>query len=85
MAALHLIDNVLGVIFRPIEKSQDTGIALYQPGVTPPPRSSPPPAAADAKKSKDFAAADTIRDQLSAMGLAIMDKPGGKVEVAIAN
>ena len=86
LAATHLIDNILGVIFRPIEKSQDTGIALYQPGVTPSPEiESLLQQRADAKKSKDFAAADAIRDQLSAMGLAIMDKPGGQVEVAIAN
>jgi cysteinyl-tRNA synthetase len=85
-AALHLIDNILGVIFRPIEKSQDTGIALYQPGVTPSPEiEALLQQRADAKKAKDFAAADAIRDQLTTMGLAIMDKPAGKVEVAIAN
>ena len=86
LAALHLIDNILGVIFRPVEKAQDTGIALYQPGVTPSDEiESLLQKRADAKKSKDFAAADAIRDQLTAMGLSIMDKPGGKVEVAIAN
>jgi cysteinyl-tRNA synthetase len=67
-------------------KAQDTGIALYQPGVTPSDEiESLLQQRADAKKSKDFAAADAIRDQLTAMGLSIMDKPGGKVEVAIAN
>ena len=86
LAVTHLIDNILGVIFRPIAKSQDTGIALYQPGVTPSDEiESLLQKRADAKKSKDFAAADAIRDQLTAMGLSIMDKPGGKVEVAIAN
>lgn len=86
VGALHLIDNILGVIFRPVEKAQDTGIALYQPGVTPSDEiESLLQQRADAKKSKDFAAADAIRDQLTAMGLSIMDKPGGKVEVAIAN
>ncbi|MFG0300122.1 MAG: hypothetical protein ACF8K1_11040 [Phycisphaerales bacterium JB047] len=86
LAALHLIDNILGVIFRPIEKAQDTGIALYQPGVTPSEEiESLLQRRAEAKKAKDFAAADAIRDQLAAMGLSIMDKPGGKVEVAIAN
>lgn len=85
-AALHLIDNILGVIFRPVEKAQDTGIALYQPGVTPSEEiESLLQKRAEAKKSKDFAAADAIRDQLTAMGLSIMDKPAGKVEVAIAN
>lgn len=67
-------------------EAQDTGIALYQPGVTPSDEiESLLQQRADAKKSKDFAAADAIRDQLTAMGLSIMDKPGGKVEVAIAN
>lgn len=86
LAALHLIDNILGVIFRPIPKSQDTGIALYQPGVTPSPEIEQLlTQRRAAKKSKDFAAADAIRDQLTQMGLAIMDKPEGKVEVAPMN
>tara|TARA_R110000868_G_scaffold119469_2_gene316858 strand:- start:159806 stop:161587 length:1782 start_codon:yes stop_codon:yes gene_type:complete len=86
LAAIHLIDSVLGVIFRPIEKAQDTGIALYQPGVAPSPEiEALLQQRADAKKSKDFATADTIRDQLAAMNLSIMDKPGGKVEVAPTN
>ncbi len=67
-------------------EAQDTGIALYQPGVTPSDEiESLLQQRAAAKKSKDFAAADAIRDQLTALGLSIMDKPGGKVEVAIAN
>jgi cysteinyl-tRNA synthetase len=67
-------------------EAQHTGIALYQPGVTPSDEiESLLQQRADAKKSKDFVAADAIRDQLSGMGLAIMDKPGGKVEVAVAN
>lgn len=31
----------------------------------------------EAKKAKDFAASDTIRDELTAMGIAIMDTPAG--------
>ena len=31
----------------------------------------------EAKKAKDYAAADAIRDELSAMGIAIMDTPSG--------
>jgi len=86
LAALHLLDNILGVIFRPIPKSQETTIALYQPGVTPSPEiESLLIARRDAKKAKDFAAADAIRDQLQSMGLAIMDKPAGQVEVAPLN
>lgn len=63
-----------------------TGIALYKPGVTPSDEiESLLAQRRDAKKAKDFAAADAIRDQLTAMGLAIMDKPGGQVEVAPLN
>ena len=35
----------------------------------------------DARARKDFATADAIRVQLAAMGLAIKDVPGGRVEV----
>ena len=86
LATLHLIDNILGVIFRPIPKAQETTIALYQPGVTPSPEiESLLIARRDAKASKDWPAADAIRDQLKAMGLSIMDKPEGQVEVAPIN
>lgn len=36
-------------------------------------------ARSDAKKAKDFAKADAIRDELTAMGVAIMDLPTGTV------
>jgi len=86
LAALHLIDNILGVIFRPVESNTKTQIAEYQPGVTPSEEiEALLQQRADAKKAKDFAAADAIRDQLAAMNLTIMDKPAGKVEVAPAN
>lgn len=70
-----------------LEQSEsESGIALYQPGVTPSDEIEQLLIARrDAKKSKDFAAADSIRDQLTAMGLSIMDKPEGKVEVAPVN
>jgi len=87
-ALFESFDQFLGVLsLKQLEQStSESGIAIYQPGVT----------ASDeiehlliqrrdAKKAKDFAAADSIRDQLSSMGLAIMDKPEGKVEVALMN
>lgn len=85
---LDTIDNILGVLSLKQQESTEstTGIALYQPGVTPSEEiESLLQQRADAKKAKDFAAADAIRDQLTAMNLSIMDKPGGKVEVAPIN
>jgi cysteinyl-tRNA synthetase len=81
-------DQVLGVLSlkKPEASQSESGIALYQPGVTPSEGiESLLQQRADAKKAKDFATADAIRDQLTAMNLSIMDKPGGKVEVAPIN
>lgn len=83
-----LFDDILGVLSlkQPDSAKSESGIALYQPGVTPSEEiESLLAQRAEAKKSKDFAAADAIRDQLAAMNLSIMDKPGGKVEVAPVN
>ena len=95
--AMRTIDAVLGLLDRPrapiagpsagpsAGAGEDSGIAVYKPGVTP---SDEIEALltdrARAKKTKDFERADAIRDELAAMGLAIMDKPGGAVEVAPA-
>ena len=86
LGRLHLIDNILGVIFRPEAnpKSTQTAIGLFK-GVDPDPEVEQLLAdRAAARKAKDFAAADAIRDQLAAKGLAIKDAPGGKVEVTNA-
>jgi len=80
---LNLIDNVLGVILVPSVKAASIGdVGVYAPGVA-------PDAAVedlllkrrDARAAKDFKASDAIRDQLAAMGYAIKDMAGGKVEV----
>ncbi|MFG0305012.1 MAG: hypothetical protein ACF8Q5_02220, partial [Phycisphaerales bacterium JB040] len=85
LALLHLIDNILGVIFQPQPKSQAFSIGVFLPGVTPSPEIEQLLLKrADAKKAKDFAAADAIRDELSGRGLAIKDVAGGKVEVGPA-
>ncbi|MBL4808604.1 MAG: cysteine--tRNA ligase [Phycisphaerales bacterium] len=84
----NLFDQILGVLSlkQPEAEESKSGIALYQPGVTPSPEiESLLTKRAEAKKAKDFTTADAIRDQLTALNLTIMDKPGGKVEVAPAN
>jgi cysteinyl-tRNA synthetase len=86
--ALETIDQILGVLSlaQTESKESESGIAIYKPGVIPSDEiESLLTQRADAKKSKDFAKADQIRDTLTAMGLVIMDKPGGKVEVAPLN
>lgn len=86
--ALETIDQILGVLAlaQSESKESESGIAIYKPGVTPSDEiESLLTQRAQAKKSKDFAKADEIRDTLTTMGLAIMDKPQGKVEVAPLN
>lgn len=78
-------DTVFGVLDLPRLEAKSDGRAVYLPGTTP----SDAVAAlldrrAEAKKAKDFPAADAIRDELKAMGYAIKDIPGGKVEVGPA-
>jgi cysteinyl-tRNA synthetase len=84
-AALRAIDDVLGLMQLERPESRETGIGLFAPGVDPDPdviklleqR-------AEARASRDFTRADQIRDEIAAMGLAIKDAPGGKVEVSRA-
>ncbi|MCW5777259.1 MAG: cysteine--tRNA ligase [Phycisphaeraceae bacterium] len=79
--ALHLLDGILGVVFSPQHQAIQTDLGVFV-GVDP----SPEVEAllrdrAEARRAKDFARADAIRDRLTAMGYAIKDAPGGKVEV----
>jgi cysteinyl-tRNA synthetase len=82
-AVCDQFDGIFGVAsLKPLEQ-QSTGIAVYLPGTTPSDEVETLLAQRrDAKKAKDFAASDAIRDRLKAMGYAIKDMPGGKVEVA---
>ena len=83
--ALNLIDNALGVIFTPQPKQTETDIGLFTGGLEPDPVVIDKLIARrDAKKAKDFATSDAIRDELAAMGYAIKDVAGGKVEVSRA-
>ncbi len=79
------IDAVLGLTSLKVLDRQDTGIAVYLPGATPSDEVETLLAERrDAKKAKDFARSDAIRDQLAGMGYAIKDMPGGRVEVGPA-
>jgi cysteinyl-tRNA synthetase len=77
-----VFDAVLGVAaLEPLGQKQ-TGIALYLAGAEPSEEVEDMLVERrDAKKSKDFAASDAIRDRLRGMGYAIKDTPGGRVEV----
>lgn len=87
-ALTHLLDSVMGIVYVPginaVSKPSTTvpDIGVFAPGVSPDPAvESLLRDRRDARARKDFKASDAIRDQLAALGLAIKDMPGGKVEV----
>ncbi len=74
-------DAVLGVLSLARHESATTDIGVYV-NITPDPAVEALLAQRrDARAKKDFAASDTIRDQLAKMGYAVKDIAGGKVEV----
>lgn len=80
--ALRVVDGVLGVLGLAQAKAVQTEIGVFAPGVTPDAKVEELlRARRDARAKKDFAASDKIRDELAAMGFAIKDMAGGKVEV----
>jgi cysteinyl-tRNA synthetase len=82
-AALRGFDAVLGVLGLERPAAVRTEIALFAPGVTPDPKvNGLLIARKEAKAARDFARADAIRDELAALGYAIKDAPGGRVEVS---
>ena len=81
--------NVLGLVDVVSPKpTESTDIGIFLAGSTRPDGTPDPAIIArlearrDAKARKDFKASDAIRDELAAMGLAIKDVAGGKVEVS---
>jgi len=79
---MRTLDGVLGVLDLGRPQGITSEIGVYMPGVTPDPQIEALLCKRrDARAAKDFKASDVIRDQLAAMGYAITDKPGGKVEV----
>jgi cysteinyl-tRNA synthetase len=76
------LDTVLGVLALERPKSQESEIGVYAPGVTPDPEvENLLRQRRDARAAKDFKASDAIREKLTLLGYAVLDRPGGKVEV----
>jgi cysteinyl-tRNA synthetase len=81
-AVMRVLDGVLGVLERPRGATTQTEIALYAPGTEPSPEvEAKLIERREARAKKDFAASDRIRDELGAMGSAIKEVAGGRVEV----
>ncbi len=70
LALLHLIDNVLGVIFRPRYERND---------LVDPKADELRVARDEARKAKDWAASDRLRDELVALGYEVKDTAQGTV------
>jgi cysteinyl-tRNA synthetase len=82
---MRQFDGVIGVLALERPAAAQTDIGLFAPGLAPDPTViAKLIARRGARKSKNFAAADAIRDELLALGYAIKDAPGGKVEVTRA-
>ena len=80
--ALRQIDDVLGVLGLEQPKIAETAIGVFGPGVRQDAAvEAKLIARRDARAARDFKKSDAIRDELAAMGYAIKDLPGGKVEV----
>lgn len=78
-------DDVLGVLSLERPKAAQTEIGVFLGGLSPDPRViSKLEERAAARRNKDFKRSDAIRDELLAMGFAIKDVAGGKVEVSRA-
>ena len=85
VALLRQFDAALGLLELPRPEAAKTEIGVFLGGLA------PDPAVvalleerAGARRGKDFARSDAIRDRLLAMGYAIKDVAGGKVEVSRA-
>ncbi len=81
-AVMRELDAVLGVLGLQQLEGKASEIGIYLPGVAPSPEiEAKLLARMAARKAKDFAASDKIRDEILAMGYTIKDAPGGKVEI----
>jgi cysteinyl-tRNA synthetase len=82
VALLRTFDAVLGLLERERPEATRSEIGVFAPGIAPDPAViSLLEARRAARAAKDFKRSDEIRDQIAAMGYAIKDVAGGKVEV----
>lgn len=82
---LREFDVVLGVLALEKPKSEQTDIGIFVGGLEPDPAViAKLEERRAARASKNFKRSDEIRDELLAMGFAIKDAAGGKVEVSRA-
>ena len=83
VTAIRAFDGVLGVLSLERAKSTSSDIGIFVGGLAPDPAViAKLEDRRAARASKDFKKSDQIRDELLAMGYAIKDAPGGKVEVS---
>jgi cysteinyl-tRNA synthetase len=81
-AAMSLFDSILSVLVLERAAAAQTSMGLFMDGLAADPGVlAKLEERAAARKNKDFARSDQIRDELLAMGYAIKDVAGGKVEV----
>jgi len=82
LAAMKRLDAVLGVLELEKPAAAQTSIGVFLDGLAPDPAViAKLEDRVVAKKGKDFARSDAIRDELAGMGYAIKDVAGGTVEV----
>ena len=80
--AMQIMDGVLGVLSLERPAEAQTSIGVFMDGLAPDPAViAKLEERVAARKNKDFKRSDVIRDELAAMGYAIKDVAGGKVEV----
>lgn len=82
VAFFSVIDAVLGVLALEAPKASTNELGIFLDGLTPDPAiTAKLEERRTARVAKDFKRSDVIRDELLAMGYAIKDVAGGKVEV----
>lgn len=82
LAYVHQLDHIVGVVFTPGNARVENDLGVWAGGLVPDPGvEALLRERRDARAAKDFKKSDAIRERLAAMGYAIKDMPGGKVEV----